>query len=156
MITFELYHLKFRELNRLERFVKLLNPMTDDEHTKCVFLEQCAKAYDCLINVSDLRKKQPDFKLIWKKKASAAKTLLDTEYYAHVASIKAKNLPKLVKMTSHGHQLWFEKNNKDITIIESPWRETYSYDVVRFEDQIFLYLSTGWVNITNNDFTNDM
>ena len=156
MQEFKLFHLKFRELNRLERSIKSLNPKTPEEHLKVKELEDVVIAYDCLLNVSDLRKKQPDYERIWRDKVEAAKALLSSDGYTHIATIKAKNLPTLIKLTSNGLSPWYDRPKKNVTIEDAPWRETFSYDVVQFSDQTFMYMSTGWLNLNSGQFSSDM
>ena len=156
MTTFNLYHLKHRELIRLERSVRSLKPSTDEEIAKVEQIKQCVDAFDCLLNVSDLRKKNADYDAIWLKKREAAKTLLTQGWYSNIANITTRDLPQLIKLTSNGTYPWFDKANKKIELVERPWRETFSYDIVRFENQAFMYMSSGWINLSTGQFSGDM
>ncbi len=155
MQEFNLYHLKFRELNRLERNIKQLEPKNAHEQTMLDNAKLCVQAYDTLLNVSSLRKKDADIDAIWLEKVKAAKFLLDSEWYPLVATVKAKNLPEVIKRTSNGTFPWFDMPHKSIEIKEEPWRETFSYDIAQFAGQTYMYLSSGWIDLNTAEFVGD-
>jgi hypothetical protein len=145
MHNIEVYHLKSRDLIKLERTLPDLAKGELDlyEHAKGV-----VGFYRNYVSMSLLRNPANDKQKVWEKKIDSVKALMESGWISHVATVKAPDLIGALKLTSDSHTHWFlnKKNKPNIELHEIPTRETTMLDVLVIKGHSFISVRGGFID----------
>lgn len=172
---YTIYHLKHDSLRELERKLHGKSPKTE----KAIKLEQAVKQYINLTSnlpridksieklygsklysfEKEVEKQMEDVEKINKtknkRKADAAKKLLDMGLYEKVAEVDAKVSEDAICMTTSINHPWYATKNKHVKALPAAQRSTETYDIVFWFDEPYLKMPLGLIDIQKGDYTNE-
>lgn len=162
MEDFEVYHLKQRELNRLALNFSNLKSHNEDDENKLATLSRELKLAETLLDISPFKlikeqglmntELEVKRKSIWTEKARAAKALLATQWYSHVATVSCESAMAAKKKTTNSIDYWFNIPNKQVMLKESAWRDTGTFDIIKVRNTHLLLSSSRFYSIELNKF----
>lgn len=152
---FEIYHLKSELLNRMA------NNSTIDVPVHLISTQE--NAIEQYRNLRDKRRlrqavserKEVEVLKCWKEIGNAATNLFDSGWYLHVATVTCDSASEAFRLTTSINAIWFLKNDKRVIVENTPSRSTAHFDVVKVNNQRYLYVLGGFYSLEAQRFVRD-